>query len=185
MGATDTEARIVLQPAQHAPRYRVGHIGDDAQLVRLEAFSHGVSPVHRGSLFAGHKAYEASGITLDPRITLSRVSNGTPCTMLVAAMSSSAGSLPKSRRVEARATARSIGQTCKRAQHPRHVPVVKLHVDSTELNQLGQLPQDDGRYRPLVSGQQYLLGWPKLAADRVDEDVRVKIEHLRPIGYRS
>ena len=47
-------------------------------------------------------------------MTLSRVSSGTSCTTLVAAMSSSAGSPLKSRRVEARETARSIGHTCNR-----------------------------------------------------------------------
>ena len=59
-------------------------------------------------------AYEAKGTSFEFRMISSRVSRGILCTTLVAAMISSAGSLPKSRRVEARATARSIGHTCNR-----------------------------------------------------------------------
>ena len=52
----------------------------------------------------------ASGTIFELRITRSRVSNGTPCTTLVAAISSSAGSPLKSRAVDARATPKSMGQ---------------------------------------------------------------------------
>ena len=55
--------------------------------------------------------YEARGTIVELRMTSSRVSKGTLCTTLVAAMKSSAGSLRKSKRVEARATVRSIGHT--------------------------------------------------------------------------
>ena len=53
----------------------------------------------------------ATGTTRDRRIRRSRVTSGTVCTTLVAAISSSAGSPWKSSRVEVRATSRSIGHT--------------------------------------------------------------------------
>ena len=52
----------------------------------------------------------ASGTIFELRIVRSRVSNGIPCTTLVAAISSSAGSPLKSRAVDARATPKSMGQ---------------------------------------------------------------------------
>ena len=54
---------------------------------------------------------ETSGAVFEFRMTLSRVSNGTLYTMLVAAMISSAESPSKSRYVDTQATARLIGQT--------------------------------------------------------------------------
>ena len=55
--------------------------------------------------------YKARGTSFERRMVLSRVTSGMLWTTLVAAINSSDGSLLKSRVVEARATARSIGQT--------------------------------------------------------------------------
>ena len=105
----------------------------------------GAPPDAAGGVGQSQSTYDAIGTICDPRITRSRVSNGTPCTTLVAAMSSSAGSLSKSRRVDACATARSIGQHVQTTQYAAYLPVVEPHVDSTELDELGQLPQHYGR----------------------------------------
>ena len=65
-------------------------------------------PINLASLTS---PYKASRTTPEPLITSSRVTNGTSCTTLVAAMISSAGSPLKSKRVDANATARSIRHT--------------------------------------------------------------------------
>ena len=89
------------------------------------------------SPFLGYLLYEASGTACERRMTWSRVSNGTLWTTLVAAMISSAGSLLKSRRVEARATTRSIGYTCTRFRDADYIVVVEVHIHTAKLNELG------------------------------------------------
>ena len=74
----------------------------------------------------------------------SRVRSGTLWTMLVAAMSSSAGSPWKSRRVEAMETARSIGHTSHAVQGTDHFTVVEVESHPAKLNQFGQFPEYDG-----------------------------------------
>src|SRR5438876_330173 len=90
---------------------------------------HGVERRDVGARVGGHRrpAYQtrrarrsrgigyASGISRERRNARSRVTRGTLCTTLVAAMSSSAGSLCTSSRVLARAISLVIGQRCTRA----------------------------------------------------------------------
>ena len=72
------------------------------------------------------------------------------------------------------------------ADHYAHdLSVVKVHVHAAELDKLGQLPQHDSRHRLLVLRQKGLLTLLKLVADSKNEDVCVKIEHLRSSEGRS
>ena len=63
--------------------------------------------------------------------------------------------------------------------YARYLAVVKVHLHPAELNKLGQFPQHDSGNRPLVSRQEVLLTLLKFVTDCENENVGVKIEHLR------
>ena len=125
----------------------------------------------------------ARGTSFERRMTRSRVSNGMLCTILVAAMSWSAGSLSKSRRAEARATARSSGHICMR---------FRTRLTSRSSRSMSIRP----RSISLANSQRTIaatdhLFWAKSArsaghfpVEREDQHVCVKIEHRHSSRHR-
>ena len=70
-------------------------------------------------------------------------------------------------------------------QDAHHFPVVQVHTQPTELNELRQLPQHNRRYGLATVGQQVPLRGLKVSGERKDEDVRIKVEHRHPSAGRS
>ena len=126
---------------------------------------------------------EASGVIREARSFGSRVTSGTLWTTLVAAISSSAGSLRTSRRVLVRAISAVIGHTSTAARVRTTSAIVQVDFDPSELRELGDLPQHDGRNAPTVAGEQLALALRQVPRYGVQQDVGVKIEH--PSGLRS
>lgn len=61
------------------------------------------------------------------------------------------------------------------------VRVIQVDDDPSELR---EFPQHDGGHAPGVPGQDRSLSGPQVAAQRVDENVCVKIQYRRPRGLR-
>ena len=61
------------------------------------------------------------------------------------------------------------------AQHAGNVAVVEVYAQSAELGELGELPQNDGRYRPSGARQQPAFRRPECVSKGEDENVGVKI----------
>ena len=61
-----------------------------------------------------------------------------------------------------------------------HISVIQIQRDSPELSELRQFPEDDGSDAPRLSGQQLSLARSQVTPQCVNQDVRVKIQHLRP-----
>ena len=68
----------------------------------------------------------------------------------------------------------------KTRQSASHLGVIEVQRDSPELCELRQLPQDDGRDAPRLSDEKIALPRSHVAPERVNQDVRVKIQHRRP-----
>lgn len=65
-----------------------------------------------------------------------------------------------------------------------YIGVIQVQSDSPELCELCQLPEDDGGHAPRLFGQEIPLAWSYVAFQCVNQDMRVKIQHWRPIRYR-
>ena len=63
----------------------------------------------------------------------------------------------------------------KPVQSAHDLPVIHVEFHPAQLSELGQLPKYDGRNGPPVSGQKNLLGGPQRTAQRMDDDVRIKV----------
>ena len=53
---------------------------------------------------------------------------------------------------------------------------LQVQLEPPELNQLREFPQHDGRYTPLLGGQEASLGIRKVAAKGKDENVGIKVQ---------
>ena len=57
------------------------------------------------------------------------------------------------------------------------MPVVEVHLDPAQLDELRDLPEDDGGDRPLRVGEQLPLVSGQFSAQGVDEDMGVEVQH--------
>ena len=84
---------------------------------------------------------------------VSRVSRGTRCTRLVAAMISSAGS-PEVEAFDRPGHVEGDGPRLHAGQRLDHFGVTEIELDLAGLRELGQLPEDDARDPPAARAQQ-------------------------------
>lgn len=61
-----------------------------------------------------------------------------------------------------------------------HIRIIQVQRDSSELCELCQLPEDDGCDAPRLTRQKIPLARSDVALECVNQNVRVKIQHLRP-----
>ena len=82
--------------------------------------------------------------------------------------------------VELRARAGDVprdGPQVNARERADHVDVVQVDLDPAELCELRDLPEHDGRDAPLIVTEKPGLGVREPTGDRVQEHVRVKIQH--------
>ena len=61
------------------------------------------------------------------------------------------------------------------------IRIIEIQSDPAELGELCQFPQDDGGHAPGLPGQKIPLARSYVASQGVNQDVRIKIQHWRPI----
>ena len=82
--------------------------------------------------------------------------------------------------IQARALFRDVhgdGPDVNRCKGPNDVHVIKVHLYPSELRELRDLPENDGRDRPSLTTEEPVLHRRQLGRDGIQEDVGVKIEH--------
>ena len=65
------------------------------------------------------------------------------------------------------------------AQNSGDFPIFEIHLDAAKVHEFRHLPEHDGGNGPSLPSEQRLLVRPELAAQRVDQDSGVKIQHRR------
>ena len=84
--------------------------------------------------------------TSEPLITSSRVSSGTSCTTLVAAMISSRRVAPEIQTRRGQRNRKINRPHVNSTQHAQHFPIIEVQFHPTQLHQLRQLPQNNRRH---------------------------------------
>ena len=62
---------------------------------------------------------------------------------------------------------------------------VVIEFESVELDQLGDLPENDARDAPGIGREEFPLPPREIPAERVDEDVGVKVQHPSAVRCRG
>ncbi len=68
---------------------------------------------------------------------------------------------------------------------PDDVAVIEIEFESVELDQLGDLPENDARDAPGIGREEFPLPPREIPAERVDEDVGVKVQHPSAVRCRG
>src|SRR5262245_17322196 len=64
-----------------------------------------------------------------------------------------------------------------------YIGVIQVQGDSSELRELCQFPEGDGCHTPRLFCQKIPFARSYVAFQCVNQDVRVKVQHWRPIRY--